>query len=71
MVRNSPANAGEAGLTPGSGRSPGETNAKPLQCSVLENPMDRGAWQVRAHEVPKKSDMTSQLNNDKITATIT
>ena len=34
---------GDAGLTPGSGRSPGEGNGNPLQCSCLKNPMDRGA----------------------------
>ena len=42
-----PANAEdtkEAGLTPGSGRSPGKGNGNPLQYSCLENPMDGGAW---------------------------
>ena len=34
----------EAGWTPGSGRSPGGGHGNPLQCSCLENPMDRGAW---------------------------
>ena len=34
---------GDVGLIPGSGRSPGEVNGYPLQCSFLENPMDRGA----------------------------
>jgi len=45
VVRNPPANAGdteEAGLIPGSGRSPGRGNDKPLQYSCLKNPMDRG-----------------------------
>ena len=37
-------NAGDPGLSPGSGRSPGEGNGNPLQYSYLENPMDRGAW---------------------------
>ena len=38
-------NAGELGLIPGSGRSPAEGNGYPLQCSCLENPMDRGtSW---------------------------
>ena len=36
-------NAGDLGLIPGSGRSPGEGNGNPLQNSCLENPMDRGA----------------------------
>ena len=38
------ANAGDSGLIPGSGRSPGEWNGNPLQYSCLENPMDKGAW---------------------------
>ena len=37
-------NAGDPGLIPGSGRSSGEGNGNPFQCSCLENPMDRGAW---------------------------
>ena len=37
-------NAGDLGLTPGSGRSPGEGNGNPLQYYCLENPMDREAW---------------------------
>ena len=37
-------NAGNPGLIPGSGRSPGEGNSSPLQYSCLENPMDGGAW---------------------------
>ena len=36
-------NAGDPGLIPGSGRSPGEGNVTPLQYSCLENPMDRGS----------------------------
>ena len=46
-VKNLCANAGEqrdVGLTPGSERSPGGGHGNPLQCSCLENPMDRGAW---------------------------
>ena len=38
MVMNLPANAGDMGSIPGSGRSPGEGNGNPLQCSCLENP---------------------------------
>ena len=37
-------NAGDLGSIPGSGRSPGEGNGKPLQYSCLENSMDREAW---------------------------
>ena len=46
-VKNLPATAGDTGLTPGSGRSPGERNGNPLQYSWLEKSMDRGAWQAR------------------------
>ena len=47
MVKNLPANAGDAGnmgSVPGSGRSPGGGNGNPQQYSRLKNPMDRGAW---------------------------
>ena len=53
MVKDLPANAGDLGSVPGSGRSPGEGNGNPLQCSCLENPMDRGAWQATVHGVAK------------------
>ena len=43
VVKNPPANAGDTGLIPGSGRSPGGGNGNLLQDSCLENPMDRGA----------------------------
>ena len=41
--KESTCNAGDAGLIPGLGRSPGEGNGNPLQYSCLGNPMDRGA----------------------------
>ena len=37
-------NAGDPGLIPGLGISPGEGNGNPLQYYCLENPVDRGAW---------------------------
>ena len=37
-------NAGDLGLIPGSGRSPGEGNSNLLWYSCLENPMEGGAW---------------------------
>ena len=46
VVKNPPDNAGDTGLIPGSGRSPGEGNSNPLQYSCLENPLDRRAWQA-------------------------
>ena len=42
-------NAGDLGLIPGSGRSPGEGNGNPLQNSCPGNSMDRGAWQATVH----------------------
>ena len=41
VVKN-PANAGDAGLIPGSGRSPGKRHGNPFQYSCLQNPLDRG-----------------------------
>ena len=52
LVKNPPGktgNGGEAGSVPGWGRSPGGGNGNPLQYSCLENPTDRGAWQLRVH----------------------
>ena len=46
-------NAGNPGSIPGLGRSPGEGMGYPFQCSCLENPMDRGAWQATVHGVAK------------------
>ena len=44
---------GDIGSMPGLGRYPEEKNGDPLQCSFLNNPMDRGAWQVIAPEDAK------------------
>ena len=57
MLKNLIVNAGDVGLIPGMGRSPGEGNGNPLQYSSLGNPMDRGAWQATDHGVTKESDM--------------
>ena len=46
-------NAGDSGSIPGSERSPGEGNGKPLQYSCLENSMDSGAWWAVVHGVTK------------------
>ena len=53
VVKNLPANAGDTGSIPGSGRSPGGGNGNPLQYSFLENPMDRRAWRDTVHGVAK------------------
>ena len=51
--KESACNAGDLGLIPGSGRSPGEGHGNPLQYSCLENSMDRGIWQAIVYEVTK------------------
>ena len=42
-----------AGSIPGSGRSPGGGHGNPLQCSCLEDPMDRGARRATVHGVTR------------------
>ena len=58
VVKNPPADAGDVGLIPGSVKSPRGGTGNPLQCSYLENPMDRGAWQATVPRVTKESDTT-------------
>ena len=63
MVKNLPANAGDTGdmgLIPGSGRSPGGGHGNLLQCSCLENSMDREAWRVTVHGVTKSQTRLSR-----------
>ena len=57
MVKNRPANAGDADLIPGLGRSPGKGNSNSHQYSCLENPIDGGIWWALVHEVTKELDM--------------
>ena len=57
VIKNLPANAGDAGSIPGLGSSPGGRNDNPLQYSCLENPMDRGPWWAMVHRVAE-SDTT-------------
>ena len=56
-IKNSPANAGDVGSIPGSGRTPGKGKGNPLEYSCLGNPMERGACQATVHGVAKESDM--------------
>ena len=49
--KESACNVGDLGLTPGLGRCPGDGNGNPLQCSCLENSMNRGDWQATVHGV--------------------
>ena len=63
VVKNPPANAGDAGLIPGSGRSPGKGYGNPLQDSGLGNPMDRGAlWATVKVEVSVICLLSSSLS---------
>ena len=59
MVKNLPAIAGDAGLIPGSGRSPGVGHGNPLQCFHLENPMNRGDWWSTVRGVAKSQTSLS------------
>ena len=61
VVKNPPANEGDVGLIPGSGRSPGGGHGNPLQYFCLENSMLRGAWWASVHGVTQ-SDTTEQLS---------
>ena len=59
VVKNLPANAGDAGLIPGFRRSPGERNDNTLQYSRLEISMDRGAQQATVFGVAKRGTQLS------------
>ena len=58
LVKNLPANAGDFGPIPRSGRPHGQGNGNSLQYSCLEIFMDRRAWWVTVHGVTKELDMT-------------
>ena len=64
VVKNLPANTGEAGLISGSERFPGGGNGNPLQYSHLENLIHRGTWCPTVHRVAKESDTTQRLNKN-------
>ena len=64
MVKNLPVNAGDArdvALIPGSGRSCGGGHGNSLQYSCLENPIDRGVWQVTACGVDKNEHTSPKV----------
>ena len=69
LVKNLPANAGDTGSIPGSGRSSGEGNGNPLQYFCLGNPMDRGVRRVTVrglqrvgHDLVTKQHWFTALN---------
>ena len=51
--KDSACNAGNPGLIPGWGRSPGEGNGSPLQYSLREKSMDRRVWWATVHELQR------------------
>ena len=65
IVKNVPANEGhirDVGSILGSGRSHGGGHGNPLQYSCLENPMDRGPWQVTLYRVTKSWRQLNRLS---------
>ena len=67
MVENPPANAGNAGLILGLGKSPGEGNGNPLQYSCLENPMARGSWWATVHGLQRVGhDLANKQQQQKL-----
>ena len=61
VVKDPPVRAGDvrdAGSIPGLRRSPGKGHGNPLQCSCLENPMNRGAWWATVHGGCTESNTT-------------
>ena len=64
VVTNLLANTGDLRDTdsvPGLERSPGEGKDNPLQCSILENAMDRGAWWATVHGITKSQQDKNSL----------
>ena len=56
--------AGDLGLIPGSGTSPGEGNGNSLQYCGLGNHMDRGPWWATVHGVPRiRHDLATKASN--------
>ena len=61
VVKNlpTPGDARDTGSIPGLGRSPGVGDGNPLQCSCLDNAMDRGTWRATVHGVAKSQTQLS------------
>ena len=65
MIKNPPANSGDAHRRHGSGKLFGDGNDNLFQYACLENPMARGACQATARGVEKESAMTAQRSSVK------
>ena len=66
VVKKPLVNAGDIGLTPGSGRSPRGGNGNPLLYSCLENPMDRGDCGLSVERgLVEQLDMTEHMQGNK------
>ena len=63
VVDSPPANAGDMDPVSESGRSPGEGNGNPLQCSYLENPRDGGAWWASVYGVAQSRTRLKRLSS--------
>ena len=63
MVKNLSANAGDADLIPGLGRSLREGNGNPLQCSCLQNPKDQGTWWAAVYGVAQSGTRLKRLSS--------
>ena len=69
VVKNPPADVGDIrdwGWIPGLGRSSGGGKGNLLQCSCLENPMGRGAWQAKVYRVAKCQTRLKQLSSSSM-----
>ena len=64
--KESASSAGDPSSIPESERSPGEGNGNPLQYSCLENPMDRGTWQLTVRAVAKVGHDLATREKEKI-----
>ena len=64
--KESACDARDAGLIPGSRRSPGKGTGNPLEYSFLENPMDRGAWWATVRGIAKSQARLSDSAHARV-----
>ena len=70
VVDSPPANAGDMDPVSESGRSPGEGNGNPLQCSYLENPRDGGAWWASVYGVAQSRTRLKRLSSSSSSVSV-